>query len=442
MPLKTESHVQCLPPLPTQVKRKRASLSQNKMVLKGTEVTKGYERKRLKVEDLADGKVASAVIKRAEEVQANLAPEFPSMIKYMLKSHVTGGFWLGLPRSFCTSHLSKEDTTIILEDEFGKEYKTVYLAVKTGLSGGWRGFSIAHNLLEGDVIVFHLVEPSKFKVYIVRRNGSDEVDGALGLLQLEGSITQMEDNERALIVTTKVEDKCLVSLAHEIPEENTKNDSFNDKYETESDDSEIEDGTRLAIEDGTRLAIEDGIRLAETIVEFKDVKSIEDFTIVTNGLVIDSELSKHARTKYYELCCSQKSFLHDHILDGLNCRLVAGIISETINIADAIRASKLTTSRDDFKIWDKTLKAFSDMGMNVGFLCARLEKLVNFPLVSKRMEEAEVEKLCAEQEKKLLEGKLLDLNKKIIKLQSEIKTLEMDGDKLALMFKESASAPW
>lgn len=33
-------------------------------------------------------------MKRAEEVQANLPAEYPSFVKLMLKSHVSGGFWL------------------------------------------------------------------------------------------------------------------------------------------------------------------------------------------------------------------------------------------------------------------------------------------------------------------------------------------------------------
>lgn len=33
-------------------------------------------------------------MEKAEEVQANLSPRFPSFVKLMLKSHVSGGFWL------------------------------------------------------------------------------------------------------------------------------------------------------------------------------------------------------------------------------------------------------------------------------------------------------------------------------------------------------------
>lgn len=31
---------------------------------------------------------------RAEELQAGLDPDYPSFVKPMLQSHVTGGFWL------------------------------------------------------------------------------------------------------------------------------------------------------------------------------------------------------------------------------------------------------------------------------------------------------------------------------------------------------------
>lgn len=53
---------------------------------------------------------------------------------------------------------------MILEDERGMEYKVKYLGEKAGLSGGWRGFAIDHNLEIGDALVFELTEPTRFKV--------------------------------------------------------------------------------------------------------------------------------------------------------------------------------------------------------------------------------------------------------------------------------------
>jgi len=56
---------------------------------------------------------------------------------------------------------------MVLEDEKGSEYDAVYLAHKTGLSGGWRGFALEHKLDDGDAVVFELVEAARFKVLYV-----------------------------------------------------------------------------------------------------------------------------------------------------------------------------------------------------------------------------------------------------------------------------------
>ncbi|KAI0495855.1 hypothetical protein KFK09_022162 [Dendrobium nobile] len=108
---------------------------------------------------------------KAEELQSQLDPKYPSFVKPMLISHVTGGFWLGLSKSFCSSHLPHRDTWFTLIDEHDDESETLYLAPKNGLSAGWRGFAIAHELVDGDALVFHLIKSTAFKVYIIRCNG-------------------------------------------------------------------------------------------------------------------------------------------------------------------------------------------------------------------------------------------------------------------------------
>ncbi|KAG1337929.1 B3 domain-containing protein [Cocos nucifera] len=108
---------------------------------------------------------------KAEEVESQLDLKFPAFVKPMLQSHVTGGFWLGLPRHFCTKHLPRKDTMMTLVDENDDEFKSLYLAPKNGLSGGWRGFSIYHELVDGDALIFQLVKPTTFKVYIIRASG-------------------------------------------------------------------------------------------------------------------------------------------------------------------------------------------------------------------------------------------------------------------------------
>ncbi|CAH2067912.1 unnamed protein product [Thlaspi arvense] len=118
---------------------------------------------------------------RAEKLQSSLEPEFPSFVKQMSQSHVTGGFWLGLQRQFCRKHLPHRDELITLVDENDEESVTRYIAGKNGLSAGWRGFAIDHQLVDGDAVVFHLVNPTTFKVYIIRvydeaNNESDRND--------------------------------------------------------------------------------------------------------------------------------------------------------------------------------------------------------------------------------------------------------------------------
>ncbi len=44
------------------------------------------------------GDVKSSAMERAEEVQAYLAADIPSFVKYMLPSHVMRGFWLVNPK--------------------------------------------------------------------------------------------------------------------------------------------------------------------------------------------------------------------------------------------------------------------------------------------------------------------------------------------------------
>ena len=60
-------------------------------------------------------------------------------------------------------------------------------------------------------------------------------------------------------------------------------------------------------------ALFDGIQSLASIIDFKEIKSIDSFFILVNGSRIDSELLEYHRTRYYELCCSQNSFLHEII---------------------------------------------------------------------------------------------------------------------------------
>lgn len=75
----------------------------------------------------------------------------------------------GLPSTFCVAHLPEQTVEIVLEDENGKEYEAVYIGKRSGISGGWRGFALDHKLDDGDALIFHLVEPTRFKVCFLNK---------------------------------------------------------------------------------------------------------------------------------------------------------------------------------------------------------------------------------------------------------------------------------
>ncbi|GFY90006.1 hypothetical protein Acr_07g0002030 [Actinidia rufa] len=210
-------------------------------------------------------------MKRSQEVQANLAAEFPSFVKLMLQSHVTRGFWLSFPKQFCDLHLPKHDDTVILVDESDEQYKVKYLVEKNGLSGGWRGFAIAHKLLERDV-------------YVVRANGLTDIDGAIALLTLDACVKPMDvdQTEKGMTIYGEEGEKCSESLSVDFHQYNVEENSMftlSTVAEQPGNDSD---------EFGSEVL--EGIRFSESLVDFKDINSIENFTILVDGLVIDSEI--------------------------------------------------------------------------------------------------------------------------------------------------------
>lgn len=60
--------------------------------------------------------------------------------------------------------MPQENVMVDLEDEKEETCRVKYNANKNGFSVGWKNFAVKHNLMEGDVLLFHLVEATKFKV--------------------------------------------------------------------------------------------------------------------------------------------------------------------------------------------------------------------------------------------------------------------------------------
>ncbi|XP_015890122.2 B3 domain-containing protein Os01g0234100 isoform X2 [Ziziphus jujuba] len=382
------------------------------------------------------GEAKSSAVIRAQEVRSNLGPEYPSFVKSLVRSHVASCFWMGLPGLFCKTHLPDKDVTITLEDESGKQYQSKYIAYKTGLSAGWRQFAAAHNLLEGDVLVFQLVEPTKFKVYIIRPNDLTEVDGALGLLNLDAHICQ--DDEEMDANTNRKRMKSLPLAVVEKKKKKTGQSTWAPKAAEQSENDSEEVGSEVY----------EGSKLSRPAVQFKDVKSFENFSILVDGFLIDSELPEDIRQMYYKLCCSQNAFLHEHLIKGINYKLIVGIIYETVNIANAIKSCKLATSWNDFAAWEKSLKAFELLGMNVGFLRARLCRLANLAcesedsVVVKRFIDAETERSQAKSGIRNIERKLEELKEACDTFGVAIENLRSQAEIDELKFQEQVNVPW
>ncbi|CAN0864146.1 B3 domain-containing protein Os01g0234100 [Linum grandiflorum] len=391
---------------------------------------------------------------RAEEFQLNLEPAFPSFLSYLVRSHLGRWSWMGLPGPFCRANLPQEDTIVTLEDEDGMEFNIQYIGHRTGLSTGWRQFCVAHNLLEGDVLVFQLVGNCRFRVYIIRANDLAEVDGALCLLNLDAPTQRnnAELMERKGNVNTVMEivssksskkkrRKPQSSLAGKKKRKTIKprpSFRFTGQPAGQSENDSEEVGSEVL----------EGVNLSLHALQFKDINSFEDFSIVIEGCVLDPQLTEEVRRKYYNLCRGRSAFLHDNLMKGLNLKLIVGIISETVNIADGMKECTLSTSRDEFTNWDKTLKASEIFGMNVGFLRARLKHLVNLAFNSedgtrtRRYMEARAERFHTEVEIRNLEAKLAETKAACGRSESDVETVLTKAESYELKFHKAVLAPW
>ncbi|KAG6666264.1 hypothetical protein CIPAW_01G019200, partial [Carya illinoinensis] len=355
---------------------------------------------------------------RAEEIRSNLPPEYPSFVKSLVRSHVASCFWMGLPVAFCKAHLPDKDTPIILEDECGKQHELKYIAVKTGLSSGWRQFSVAHKLLEGDVLVFQLVEPTKFKVYIIRPNDLNEVDGTLGLLKLN-SQTKLSGAGMGKATSSNSKRKLPKCLPIGIDDKKKKSGLPKSvpylRQLAEQSQSDSEEVVSEVMED---------FKLPGRLLKFEDIKSFLNFSILVDGMSIDSEFPDDIRKKYYKLCCSQNAFLHDRLVKGINYKLVVGIISET------------------------TLLGFEHLGMDVKFLRSWLHSIASLANESESESytrsylEIRTERGSIEDEMRNIEVKLSELKEACYGFGAYIDNMKSKAEIYELNFQGEVTAPW
>lgn len=188
----------------------------------------------------------------------------------------------------------------------------------------------------------------------------------------------------------------------------------------------------------------EGSKPATLDVQFEGIRSLEEFKILANGKVMDSELPEDIRRKYYELCLSQKAFLHTNIVEGINDQLVASSITETVNVADAIRSCTRGTAR--VAAWDRTLKALEMLGMNVGFLRDRVKRLMclefDYENAEQSYRKVEGERARTEEEIRRMEERLKEMKEGNEKLVAEFENLKLQAEFLQHKFQEEATAPW
>ncbi|KAL2906231.1 hypothetical protein RDABS01_004941, partial [Bienertia sinuspersici] len=330
--------------------------------------------------------IKSSVICRAEELRFRLDAKYPSFTKYLLRSHVASCFWMGLPLSFCKMYLPQTDTYFILLNQNGKRYTAKYLPRKTALSGGWRGFSIAEELSEGDALVFQLLQPTKLKVVF-------QIYVAAGVHE------QATETHRSFSVSATAQDK-------EQPQASRQAEKSENKLKH---------------------------ALHPAAVGDCGISSFEEFAFLINeSLKEEYELPHNIKCSYYQLCCSQNTLLHFHLLKGINPLLIAGSIIETVNVAAAIKNCELHDFLDELPIWDEKLRFLNILGMKVGFLMTHLDhlqRITNDPEVAKNRQQ--YLDLCSEQADsgnkiQNLEAKLSELTKAVDKRADDIHKLKLE----------------
>ncbi|KAF6176141.1 hypothetical protein GIB67_023432 [Kingdonia uniflora] len=304
---------------------------------------------------------------RAEDVQRKLDPKHPSFVKSLNPSQVSGAFMLNPPIRFCNEYLSKEMSFLL-----------------------WWVKMKSHSRLD-------------FQVYIIRAYGSPGVDGGLGL---ENSGACKRPNISRIYASDK-EDALELTLEPNFQSFSKPtlhcHDSTGGVWPVAADHAEKSClpckfcKSRLRKNVMITLVDEDDIEYkvkftnkgftagwprfsAASQHRFGGCFSLPatSFDVAVDDLRKNSELiSKSMWTKYYELCRIQNVLLHEDLVKH-NSKLVDGIISEMIIIADDIKASKVSTFVDEFATWDRNLQGFEHLGMNVGFLHAELQQLKNF----------------------------------------------------------------
>jgi len=190
------------------------------------------------------------------------------------------------------------------------------------------------------------------------------------------------------------------------------------------------------------------LRISDSDMDFGDVTSFSDFSIIVDRLVIDCKFQEPLRRTYYELRRSQKAFLHRHLLKQLNVTLVVGTIMETVSIAEGIQActAERSPSHEDLLVWKKTLESVALLGMDVGFLLKRVDELLGVCSQAQQARdqyrEMSAEKARAAEKVKALELALGSVKDALSKIDADMEEVEARVNRSGATLQEVATAPW
>ncbi|XBI53556.1 hypothetical protein VPH35_035770 [Triticum aestivum] len=164
------------PPALTQRSGRVASLLRqpdyrNISILSGTYVSKTLPPDLVYVAE----EVRAYAFSKAKELKNQLCSDHPSFIK-PISNYAATSSWLNIRSQVNKRYLTWSDEMVFLVDEEDGEFHMPYHALSGSFGNGWKWFAIGHKLADGDCLVFHLVEKTKFKVYIIRASSYYEKD--------------------------------------------------------------------------------------------------------------------------------------------------------------------------------------------------------------------------------------------------------------------------
>lgn len=92
----------------------------------------------------------------------------PAFVRPVLYTYTAGSNQGYVPFEFRRNHMPESNEWFTLEDEDQLEWGIFFNAEFGVLRKGWRNFSLHHSLTSGDICIFELVSPLRFRVQIFR----------------------------------------------------------------------------------------------------------------------------------------------------------------------------------------------------------------------------------------------------------------------------------